>query len=145
MAKSNPKTNVDVIPTFRTPYNHKAIGIIKMVSKQPSKTVPDMSMTIKQILEQRTKGIAPALGKIPIYQGGDEFIPEIQKLDLVDRQELYHRARVQIEEMKELYEQIKTDKERVERETQEQKEQAEKEKRKKEFEDFILKRNTEKS
>ena len=53
----------------------------------PSLTIPDQTMSIKEILERYARGL-PMDGKVPIYEGdeGDGIDP--RRLDLSERAEL---------------------------------------------------------
>lgn len=57
------------------------------VNQQPSLTVPDQTMSMRQILARHSRGLPISNGKEPIYHGEDDYIPDPRTLDLVDRQE----------------------------------------------------------
>lgn len=60
----------------------------KFISKQPSLTIPDETLTMRQLLDNHTRGINPAIAKTPIYaeiEGFDQGINP-RTLDLVDIQ-----------------------------------------------------------
>lgn len=50
-----------------------------------SKTVPGQSQTIAQLVERHRKGLPIDQSKGALYQG-DELLPDISKMDLIDRQ-----------------------------------------------------------
>lgn len=57
------------------------------VNTLPSKTIPDQSMTIKQILERHSRGL-PMLGqKVPMYDDTEELTVDPRTMDLTDVQE----------------------------------------------------------
>lgn len=55
------------------------------INNMPSKTVPGMSMTIAEIVARHRKGLPIDQSKGALYQG-DELVPDISEMDLVDRQ-----------------------------------------------------------
>lgn len=61
---------------------------------QPSKTVPDQSLPMREILVRFAKGL-PVGVKTPVYNG-EELLPDVAKLDLVDIQELREAIRDEI-------------------------------------------------
>lgn len=66
--------------------------------KTPSLTVPDQSMTIREIMERHAHGIAMPVGKEPIYSEDENQLGvNLKKLDLVELQELRERSQALIE------------------------------------------------
>lgn len=55
------------------------------VNNEPSKTVPGLSMTILEMVKRHQAGQPIDQSKGPIYREGDEVIPDISQMDLVDR------------------------------------------------------------
>lgn len=91
------------------------------VFTQPSQTLPDQTLSMREILSRFTRGI-PMDGKVPIFQ--DEYSPDPRTLDLTEIQAeldaIKHRAN---EKMSEL----------------EKKKAADAEAKKKEYEDNLIK------
>lgn len=116
-------------------YNWDYTLIHRQKFTEKSKTVPNDAMTIAQILKRVDQGLPVTGAKVPIYEG-DVFIPELQKMDLVDRQELYARAKKQIEEIQAYQKQVEQDKLVQAKQEADRKAQEEKEQRRKEFEEF---------
>lgn len=52
---------------------------------QPSKTVPGLTMTIAEMVARYRKGLPIDESKGALYQG-DDVMPDISKMDLIDRQ-----------------------------------------------------------
>lgn len=52
---------------------------------QPSKTVPGLTMTIAEMVARYRKGLPIDESKGALYQG-DDIMPDISKMDLIDRQ-----------------------------------------------------------
>lgn len=57
----------------------------------PSMTIPDQSMTVREIIDRHTRGIPFEAGKVPVYNE-DEYWPEYKKMDLTEREELKQKA-----------------------------------------------------
>ena len=58
-------------------------------NNEPSLTIPDQTMTIREILTRFSRGL-PVEQKIPIYNesDSDDYIPDPRYMDLAERQEL---------------------------------------------------------
>lgn len=101
-----------VQPKFKTKYNahlfkptgetneyvDKETGEVK---KYPSKTLPNQSMSVREILDRYSKGLPITSGKVPVYHGEDFDMPEWDKLDLTEKQELREAAAEDIRRLKE--------------------------------------------
>ena len=69
-----------------------------------SKTVPDQSMTLRELLIRYAKGLPLEGQKTPIWEGEEGFDVDPEKLDLAEREELAEKAR---EELKAINERVK--------------------------------------
>lgn len=59
------------------------------INSLPSATVPDQSLTLRELLTNYTRGNDLPFGKSePQFFDEDTFVPDIKKMDLVDIQEL---------------------------------------------------------
>lgn len=58
------------------------------VNTAPSSTIPDQTMTMREILERYARGLPIEAGKVPIYEGDEDYIPDPRTLDLAERQQL---------------------------------------------------------
>ncbi len=69
---------------------------------EPSLTVPDQTMTIREILTRFSRGL-PIDQKIPIYNesDSDEYFPDPRHMDLAERQELSEIFREELYQIKE--------------------------------------------
>ncbi len=67
--------------TFEKSYEH---------NYGPSLTIPDQTLSIRQILERHSRGLPLDGWKVPIWDGEDNDLPDIRTLDLAERQELAH-------------------------------------------------------
>ena len=74
------------------------------VNNEPSKTVPDQSMTLRELLVRYAKGLPLEGQKNPIWEGEEGFDIDTQKLDLAEIEELKQKAE---EELKDIGERIK--------------------------------------
>jgi hypothetical protein len=69
-----------------------------------SKTVPDQSMTLRELLIRYAKGLPLEGARTPIWEGEEGFDIDPEKLDLAEREELAEKAR---EELKAINERVK--------------------------------------
>jgi len=89
--------------------SHKAVSSFKknykgQVNNEESKTVPDQSMTLRELLVRYAKGLPLEGAKTPIWEGEEGFDVDPEKLDLAEREELAEKAR---EELKAINERVK--------------------------------------
>jgi hypothetical protein len=64
--------------------NAKTFKKIYEQNSLPSMTIPDQSMTVREIMDRFTRGLPLNAGKVPIYEG-EEYTPDITKMDLADK------------------------------------------------------------
>lgn len=69
----------------------------------PSQTIPDQSLTVKEVIERYTRGIPFEQGKTPLYMDEEDseemdLMPDLKKLDLAEIEELREAVRNEIEE-----------------------------------------------
>lgn len=72
------------------------------VNTQKSLTIPDQSLSVKEILNRYARGIMPN-GFNPIYddvETTDDFLPDPRTLDLAERQELAEHYAQEIEQLR---------------------------------------------
>jgi hypothetical protein len=76
------------------PKNYKAFTM-------PSETIPDQSLTMRQILDRYARGL-PLDVKTPIWEEDDEFnpLPDIRTLDLSEKQEMLQSAKDELQAIK---------------------------------------------
>lgn len=63
----------------------------------PSLTIPDQTLSIRQILERHSRGLPIEGWREPIWDGEDNDLPDIRTLDLAERQELAHLYKQELE------------------------------------------------
>lgn len=78
-------------------YDHKKMR--REVNNKPSLTVPDQSLSVKQILDRYARGLPLGGMKVPVYDG-EEDVPDFNKLDLAERQELLEQTKQSITNIK---------------------------------------------
>lgn len=86
---------------FQTQYNRKDFPRRHEINTLPSATIPDQTMTIKQIMDRYARGLPLEGVKVPIYEGEDSDLPDPKTLDLAERQELKEQYQEELQELKE--------------------------------------------
>ena len=83
------------------------------VNNEPSQTIPDQSMSVRELLQRYASGMPLSNGKEQIFEGeeGDGIDP--RRLDLAERQELEIAARQELAEIEERLKSKKVDKSKV--------------------------------
>lgn len=67
---------------------------------QPSLTIPDQAMSIREIMERYARGLPLDNVKVPIYNGEDDDFPDLAKMDLADRQAYIESKELELRELK---------------------------------------------
>lgn len=100
---------------FNTPYNREDKPHYKEYNEDPSETIPGQTMTVLEMVERYRKGLPVEAGKIPIYNG-EEPLPDLNDMDLADRQlviEHYAEQLLEIRQRLEANAKSKAEKERL--------------------------------
>lgn len=84
---------------FKTQYNSKDIKVRGEISFRPSKTIPDQSLSVKEIFRRFANGLPLQGQKIPVYDG-DEDQPDFRRMDLAEIEDFKNNARAEIDEIK---------------------------------------------
>ena len=71
------------------------------VNNEPSQTIPDQAMSVRELLSRYANGLPLAGSKEPIYEGEDGDGIDPRRLDLAERQELEVAARQELAEIEE--------------------------------------------
>jgi hypothetical protein len=71
------------------------------INNEPSATIPDQSMSVRELLQRYANGLPLGGGKEPIYEGEDGDGIDPRRLDLAERQELEIAARQELAEIEE--------------------------------------------
>lgn len=116
----------------RHAYNRKAVDSDYSHPIGHSLTVPDHTMSIREIITRygQGRGINASV-KIPVFNGEDVEFPDLKKMDLVDISTMVENAR----ENRAMLEHQLNEEKRIQREL----EQVENEKRKQQEDDRLLK------
>lgn len=79
---------------IRCQYNYKPNLAKREIFRKPGLTVPDQTMSIKEIMERFARGIPMEnIAKVPIYDGEENQLPDAKTLDLSEIQQLAEEAR----------------------------------------------------
>ena len=107
-----------------------------------SKTIPNQSMTARELIIRFASGLPLDGAKTPIYEG-DEEMPDIDKMDNIERERYYDHLREQRKEVEErvLTARKKAEEMRREKTIQELVEKRKKEEEQKEFEEWKKNKN----
>lgn len=94
-AKTSASKVLTPLPKWQSQYNRKAYPTWSEVNTMPSMTVPDMSMTVDEIIARSARGLKQEhMLRVPIYEGKvnddqsaiDNYIPDVLHMDPVDQQ-----------------------------------------------------------
>lgn len=84
---------------FKTPWNKSEFPVDKgEVNTQPSQTVPDQTLSLKELLDRYARGLPIVGEKFPIYNGDEEDLPDLKKMDLSEIADLKEKLDKQIKE-----------------------------------------------
>jgi len=83
----------------RNQYNTKEFKKDGEKNFSPSMTIPDQTLSIKEILERYARGL-PMDGKVPIYEGEDGDGIDPRRLDISEREELRKLYTEELNEIK---------------------------------------------
>lgn len=73
-------------------------------NNEASQTIPDQSMTLRELLIRYAKGLPLEGAKTPIWEGEEGYEVDPETLDLAEREELADKAR---QELKDIEERVK--------------------------------------
>ena len=90
--------------TLKNTGNAKDFPYKGQVNNKPSETVPDQTMTMREILIRYAKGLPIDGEKTPLWEEGEGYAKDPETLDLAEREELATQAR---EELQQINERIK--------------------------------------
>lgn len=86
---------------FKTPWNKHEFPKDKgEVNTMPSQTVPDQTMSLKELLERYARGLPIDGDNFPVYNGDDEYLPDLKKMDLSEIADLKEEVQNAIKEQK---------------------------------------------
>lgn len=95
-------------PTIRTRFTSMFLPKNMEINDEPSMTVPDMSMTVGELVKRFAQGLPLDGGKTPLWEEEGDM-PDMVKLDLAERQQVIEEA---VEEIKTIEKRVKERKQR---------------------------------
>jgi hypothetical protein len=96
--------------SIKTPLNAEFFDKKGELNTQPSKTIPDQTLPMREIMSRFVKGI-PVGVKVPVYNG-EELLPDISRMDLVEIQEMKEAIKDEISTLKQKAKDQVTEKQR---------------------------------
>lgn len=85
---------------IKTQYNKDQFSRDGEKNNKPSVTIPDQSMTVKEIMSRFARGLSVTGNKVPVYNGEDDDMPDLSRLDLVERQEVLEQVEQEVKDIK---------------------------------------------
>lgn len=108
------------LPRYRSPLNaHMFPKFFERVSPI-SETIPDQSLSIKEILDRYSRGLGVEGERFAVYHGDEDEMPVLQKMDLSEIQELQEDLAEYTRIKKEEYDKEKKEQEEQQRKRKEQ-------------------------
>lgn len=80
--------NLEKFPTTKEERNYS-----------PSMTIPDQSLSVKEILDRFARGLPLEGQRVPIYDGEENDMPDITHMDLADQQTIKENYQAELEEL----------------------------------------------
>lgn len=86
---------------FKTQYNSHLFPPVYEVNRRPSLTIPDQTMSVKQIMDRYAGGLGASGIKIPVYEGEDSPLEgiDLNTLDLSEKFDWINENRIRIAEL----------------------------------------------
>lgn len=85
---------------FRNHFNHGEFENKGESFKLPSLTIPDETMSIREILSRHARGLPISGQKVPLYEGEEDIMPDLRHMDLADRQYILEQAADELDALK---------------------------------------------
>lgn len=86
---------------FRNQFNSHEFPEVDKRKRLPSMTIPDQSMSVKDMLDRQSRGLPVTGARIPVYHGEDDFYPDFDKMDLADREQILRDVKERIDNARE--------------------------------------------
>ena len=105
----------EVTPSYPFRSNRNAKNLPKQyeTNTEPSKTIPDQTLSITEILKRYASGLPLEGARVPIYNG-DEAVPDTRKMDLSEIEDLKRSNQEHIQELQKDLQTKKTTKSKAE-------------------------------
>lgn len=105
LALSEPPENIPISDIYPNPpiikKRYMGINYAKgEINNEPSQTIPDEAMTIKEIMNRFTRGLPLGGSNEPVYDGDEDFVPDFSRMDLAERQEWTEAHKEELEALK---------------------------------------------
>lgn len=71
------------------------------VFTMPSMTVPDQSLTVRELMDRFARGLPLGGAKVPIWEGEDDNTPDFSKMDLSEIEDYQLQVQAELEEIRE--------------------------------------------
>lgn len=97
---------------IKTNYNSSEFAKNYEKNSLPSMTVPNQAMSVRELIIRFASGLPVQAGKVPIYEGDEEF-PDIDKMDLIEREDYYQDLRKQRQEAAQRVKDRRTEREKI--------------------------------
>lgn len=92
---------------FQSHYNRDKFICPGEINILPSITIPDQSYTVEEIYRRFAQGRPLAIQRIPVYDG-DVMLPDYQRLDLAEREQLLKDVQGRVKLLQKDYSTLKT-------------------------------------
>lgn len=86
---------------FRTHYNSIEFEKNYECNHLPSKTIPDQTMSVREIMRRFASGLPLEGAKVPIYEGEDEYMPDLKTMDISEQYALIDEQKQKIADARE--------------------------------------------
>lgn len=94
------------------------------VNNQPSLTVPDQAMSIKEIMYRTAHGLPTSGQRVPMYaEDEDDDMPDLTHMDLAEKQEYVDSMKTELKELNDKREKSEQDKKEKRQKAQWEKQQ----------------------
>lgn len=95
-------TDKKTTPKFKTQFNAHLFTETGEKNTMPSKTVPEMGLTVAQIVERMKRGLPAPGARVPVFSESEDLLPEdFAKWDLADQEAYMGENAARIEQMQE--------------------------------------------
>lgn len=86
---------------WKTAYNAHEFEKQYEINTMPSETIPDQTLSVKEIMDRFVRGLPVQGAKVPIYEGDESDLPDLSRMDLTERHETIERIKNEVETLKE--------------------------------------------
>lgn len=88
-------------PAIKTPLNAKHFPESREYNYQPSKTLPDQTLSLKELLDRYTRGLPISGPQMhPVFNGDEDFFPDVRRMDISEIHDLKQLVKEDIQNQK---------------------------------------------